>query len=221
MPLIDRLDSVIAALSVWEDLDAAERPTNPWERWVDRPGTRKAAVLVPLYATDDGMARLLLTVRSQRVRHHRGQISFPGGHIEASDHDATSAALREAEEEVGISSSSVQVLGVLDSVPTVTSNFVIAPIVGHIPRGHDLTLAPAEVERVLHLDLADFRGDSTRRTKHLEWDGEQVDVPFFEFGDEVIWGATARIICSLMEVIDLWSATRVGGGAQGRGGDTP
>lgn len=209
MSVSDRLDSVAGALCAWGRLDELARPPNPWQQWVTRPGTRKAAVLVPLIEAEAGGARVLLTVRSQTVRHHRGQISFPGGHIEAHDNDATSAALREAHEEVGIDSSCVRVLGELAPVPTVTSNYVIYPIVGEVPAGLTLRLAPSEVERALEVDLAEFRDPAAQHSKRLEWAGELVDVPFFEVAGEIIWGATARIICSLLEVIDLCSDAEI------------
>ena len=218
MSLSDRLDLVAGALAAWGRLDEAARPPNPWQQWVTRPDTRKAAVLVPLFESEAGCARVLLTVRSQTVRHHRGQISFPGGHIEAQDRDATSAALREAHEEVGIASNSVRVLGELDPVPTVTSNYVIAPIVGEVPAGLTLRLAPAEVDRALEVDLAEFRDPAAQHSKRLEWAGEVVDVPFFEVSGEIIWGATARIICSLLEVIDLCSRVGIDGEERDSGG---
>jgi 8-oxo-dGTP pyrophosphatase MutT (NUDIX family) len=205
-------------MAAWGRLDQLARPANPWQAWVTRPGTRKAAVLVPLFQAETGSARLLLTVRSQSVRHHRGQISFPGGHIEAQDRDATSAALREASEEVGIHAASVRVLGELDLVPTVTSNYVIAPIVGEVPAGLTLRLEPAEVDRALEVDLSEFRDPASRHIKRLEWAGELVDVPFFEVAGEIIWGATARIICALLEVIDLCSSVSTDGEERDPGG---
>ena len=106
----------------------------------ERPATRRAAVLVPLFVRD-GLLWVLFTRRTETVEHHRGQISFPGGAAEPGDESLLATALRETEEELGIASGDIRVLGSLSPIETVT-DFYVAPFVAAIP--HPYVFAPAE-----------------------------------------------------------------------------
>ncbi|MGE5314849.1 MAG: NUDIX hydrolase, partial [Acidobacteriota bacterium] len=117
---------------------------------------RQSAVLVPIIEADDGSFDLLLTKRTDRVEHHKGQISFPGGAADPQDESLTATALREAFEEIGLPEDAVRVLGVLDQVWT-PSGFLITPIVGIIDSPMPLLApSPAEVEEILIVPLEHF-----------------------------------------------------------------
>ncbi len=163
-------------------------------------GLRAAAVLVPLLATGEGEVRVLFTRRPENLKAHAGQVSFPGGSIDAGE-SALACALRETEEELGIPRACVETLGALDDRPVITG-FNLTPWVGRIPAG--LVYAPnaAEVARVFDVAL-DALVDPARtrfRFETMERNGFPIDVPFFETDGEVIWGATGRVLLQLLEV---------------------
>lgn len=164
---------------------------------------REAAVLAPLYFDDEGVPHLIFTKRPLTLRQHAGQISFPGGGRDDSDATPLHAALREAEEELGIPTEAVDVLGMLDELPTIT-RFRIRPFVGVIP--HDLPLKPNpdEVAEVLKVPIPTLLDPSRVRheTKEVPFlPGPQV-IDYYDLGHHVIWGATARILRNLFEIAE-------------------
>ncbi len=160
---------------------------------------RRAAVLVPLYEAD-GEVYLLLTRRTETVEHHKGQISFPGGAADAEE-DLRQTALREAFEEVGILADSVVILGRLPDVEVIVSGFRVTPFVGVIP--HPLLLQPSvdEIEETVAVPLAVFRDPANLRIEVRERDGQQYEVYHYSYGPYDIWGATARIIKQLVDLL--------------------
>ena len=176
----------------------ATRPGRIRTEWEATP----AAVLVPLYQ-DHGRWHLLYTRRTESVDSHRGQVSFPGGQIEVQDAGPEQAALREAQEEIGLAPESVEVLGSLDSLLTVTQ-FLVTPVVGLIPWPTTLHLNSEEVAATFGVSL-DWLSDpdnlEVRRRQPLV-PGRSVPVYYYRpFKDEVIWGATARITLDLLETL--------------------
>jgi 8-oxo-dGTP pyrophosphatase MutT (NUDIX family) len=168
--------------------------------WEARP----AAVLVPFYR-QEGAWWLLYTRRTDQVESHRGQVSFPGGLIEEQDPNPIAAALRECEEELGIQRERVEVLGQLDPLLTVTQ-FEIAPVVGIIPWPYSLRLNPVEVVRAFGVPLRWLADRDNLQVQYRSPLGSGPSVPVFyykEFDGEVIWGATARITLSLLDLLDL------------------
>jgi 8-oxo-dGTP pyrophosphatase MutT (NUDIX family) len=163
-----------------------------------------AAVLVPLYQ-DEGIWHVLYTLRTDSVDAHRGQVSFPGGRIEPEDTGAEQAALREAEEEIGVSPDDVRILGRLDPLLTVTQ-FLIEPVVGLIPWPYPLRLNTEEVALAFGVPL-DWLGDPQNAEQHGQLPlvtGSPVPVYFFRaFQGQVIWGATARITLNLLELLGI------------------
>ena len=160
----------------------------------------KAAVLVPL--VDRGEPFLVFAKRTDRVGTHRGQISFPGGRVDASDAGFLEAALREAEEEIGLPRAAVEPLGALDDTETVATQFIITPFVGVVrapvawqPDGH-------EIEKVIEVPLAALRDRANLRVEHRERDGVLHEVLFWDYQDETIWGATARILKQYLDVLE-------------------
>jgi 8-oxo-dGTP pyrophosphatase MutT (NUDIX family) len=159
-------------------------------------GFTPAAVLVPLLHAG-GELEVLLTRRTNEVDTHKGQISFPGGMVEQSDPDAEHAALREAEEEVGIPSSSVEVIGLLDDHAT-PSGFIITPVVGILRDLPPLLPNPREVAEVIRIPLAFFADRTKARREQREFRGHTHDVWFYDTGADIIWGATAAVLRSLL-----------------------
>jgi 8-oxo-dGTP pyrophosphatase MutT (NUDIX family) len=157
-----------------------------------------AAVLVPLYGWPDDPG-LIFTERRQDLRRHAGEISFPGGRRDDGE-DYVQTALREAEEEIGLRSANVQVVGALPPIGTFVTNYKVHPIVGLIGPGLDFEPNPAEVETVLAFELAQLReGFAMRR---LVRRGIPIRTPTYVVADHLIWGATARILGDLLARID-------------------
>ena len=162
-------------------------------------GLVPSAVLVPVFERD-GQAHLLMELRTDQVDKHKGQISFPGGVCDPEDRDPVATALREAEEEVGISRADVRVLG-LDSDTTTITGFHITPVVGAIPHPYPFRINPAEVVRLLLVPWAVFAEGRGHRQEQVEHAGSVYTVDFYDFEGVVIWGATARIGRALVEGI--------------------
>ena len=157
---------------------------------VTAEGARRAAVLVPVVGRRD--PTLLFTVRTDTVSSHKGQISFPGGSIEDGE-SARAAALREAQEELGIESRSVRVVGELDHVATFVSGYVVIPVVGWLDELPTLRPSPHEVASVLEVPIADLT-DEIRAEAGVRHRGRTFPTEAWIWHDNVIWGATARIL---------------------------
>ena len=159
-------------------------------------GTTNAAVLVPVYE-HEGEIHAVFTRRRHDLRRHPGEISFPGGRPEPGDADLVQTALRETEEEIGLAPAAVRVAGALRPTPTIATGYAIYPFVGVIEPGARWTLSPTEVASVLELTLTDLRAGYGRR--RLLRRGLPIRTDTFVVGDELIWGATARILQDLLE----------------------
>jgi 8-oxo-dGTP pyrophosphatase MutT (NUDIX family) len=162
------------------------------------PGSVAAAVLLPLFE-DRGEVSVILTKRPETMPSHQGEIAFPGGkHDPVLDPDLQATALRESCEEIGISTDDVEIVARLEGISTVASRFVITPFVGFLPSRPLLAPDPREVVRVLEVPLTELMADGVYREER--WDGPRVDldVHFYELADETVWGATARILTSLL-----------------------
>ncbi|MFT3690038.1 CoA pyrophosphatase [Paenirhodobacter sp.] len=196
--MTDPLAPVLAALT---------RPGRPSSDYDLNPGTvlpegrrlRAAGVLVAFEETPDG-ARLWLTKRSSQLRHHPGQIAFPGGKVESGDLSPVFAALREAQEEIGLPPEKVEILGTMEPHETVTG-FEVTPVIGRIRAPFIPRPEPGEVEEAFtvplsHITAAHFRVERRR------WRGDWRHYYVAPYGPYYIWGATARILralCARME----------------------
>ncbi len=169
---------------------------------LDVHGRVNAAVLVPLYLIN-GELHAVLTRRRADLRRHAGEISFPGGREDASDSDLIHTALREAQEEIGLDPEAVTVAGALSPIPTIATSYAIYPFVGLIEPGHDWRPSATEVERVLEMSLTDLRVGYGRR--RLLRRGVPFRTDTFVVSDELVWGATARILSDLLERLDTLS----------------
>lgn len=162
-------------------------------------------MLVPLFSVE-GELHAVFTRRRADLRNHAGQISFPGGRRDAADASLTATALREAHEEIGLDSASVRLLGALQPTPTIATQFVIYPFVGLIESGQAWTLSPREVDAVLELSLRELRDGYGRR--QIERRGITFRTDAYVVGDDVVWGATARILADLFERLDAAATDR-------------
>jgi 8-oxo-dGTP pyrophosphatase MutT (NUDIX family) len=157
-----------------------------------------AAVLVPLVEIG-GETHIVFIKRPDTMSNHKGEIAFPGGKFEpAADTDLRAAALREAQEEIGLDPHVVEVVARLTGVATAASRFTITPFVGFLASRPSLTPNPAEVVRVLEVPMSGLLDETIYHEER--WDGFQRDmsVYFFDLPDETVWGATARILTDLL-----------------------
>jgi 8-oxo-dGTP pyrophosphatase MutT (NUDIX family) len=176
----------------------APKPRHGWAPGVVPDGARAAAGLVLLYPIENRV-HVLLTVRSHELSSHAGQVSFPGGRVEA-DETLPQAALRETAEEVGIAPAGVRVLGHLSTLYIPVSDFALHPILGTTSSRPPFRPATAEVSRILEASL-DTLGTVGPRCGY-RWRGpERFDVPYFEVAGERVWGATAMVLAEVLALI--------------------
>lgn len=160
---------------------------------------RDAAVLVPIidHPTEP---TVLLTKRTETLSSHAGQVSFPGGKVDAADADAVAAALREAEEEIGLEPARVTICGFLDTYRTGTG-FEIVPVVGLVSPGFDLALQESEVETAFEVPLTFFLDPANHERHSGVWQGIRREYYAMPYGDFYIWGATAAMLVNLCDVM--------------------
>jgi 8-oxo-dGTP pyrophosphatase MutT (NUDIX family) len=177
------------------------RPRSDWDNQAallampDEITLKPAAVLVPVVNRPEG-ASVLLTVRAASLRDHSAQIAFPGGKIDAADASPVDAALREAEEEIGLDRAHVTPLGFLDAYLT-GSGYRIVPVVAAVDPGFVLTINPDEVDEAFETPLG-FLMDPTNHALHgREWRGAWRSYYAMPYGQRYIWGATAGILRNL------------------------
>lgn len=155
---------------------------------------------MPLFESG-GAVQLLLTKRTEKVEYHKGQISFPGGRQEDGDADLLDTALRETHEEIGLAPSAVEVWGRLDEIETFVSGFVVTPFVGLIPPPLGLSPNPDEIAEIVTVPLASFVDPANLRVEHVAREGKLVELVYYENIPYLVWGATARIIKRLVELL--------------------
>lgn len=167
------------------------------DEWLS--GARASAVLVPLLNTEHG-ASIILTRRADHLKNHRGEVSFPGGRVEESE-SLEEAAVREAEEEIGLNPSLVHVIGQLDPHATFVSNSLIIPIVAMVDDSAQLVANESEVSRILTVPLTELAHENCYDNEWWMTPRGELNIHFFYLDDETIWGATGRILRQLFDVI--------------------
>ena len=164
---------------------------------------QQAAVLVPIVARQ-GAPTVLLTRRTDHLHHHPGQISFPGGRLDAGDSGPEAAALRETEEEIGLERQQIRLLGRLDTY-VVRTGFAVVPFVGLISPPFSLTLDAFEVAEAFEVPLAFFLAPENRERHARIFEGKERRFYAYPYRDYYIWGATAGMLNNLSEILTAGS----------------
>ena len=176
---------------------------DPWpEDFFDSP-PRPAAVLMPLIRETDGWHLLFIRRSEHEKDRHSGEVAFPGGHIDPHDEGARGAALREAEEEIGLAPENVQILGSLDSYRTI-SNYAVTAVVGRILRPFVPRPDPREVQHVFTIPLEWLADPENRelRPRDLPAIKPGIDILYYRrYENELLWGITARLVEALVSEI--------------------
>jgi 8-oxo-dGTP pyrophosphatase MutT (NUDIX family) len=209
------MDRILRGTPGWEHAiaDAVQRATRPIVldsrltprdasgrasgRRFDRshfPPARSAATLLLVYPGSDGSLTIPLTVRHADLRAHAGEISLPGGAVDEGDSSLEAAALREAEEEIGIDRSTVRIAGVLDDVWIPVSNFELRPVVGTTASRPTFVLGTDEVAEIIELPVERLFGEDAVSEELIEGSGWRLRAGAYRQGDHRIWGATARTL---------------------------
>ena len=204
----------ISAAHLRERLAATRKPSNPLDVVVPR-GTyswplgmlekiaatlKPAGVLIPVRRHEAGLS-VLLTQRSADLKHHAGQVSFPGGRMEESDADIEITALRETREEIGISEEDVSIIGYLETMPTVTG-YAVTPIVGFVDGSVPLEIDTTEVEYAFEVPLSFLTESANHRMVTREWQGLSFSMVEFHYEGQRIWGATAQMLLRFINIIN-------------------
>jgi 8-oxo-dGTP pyrophosphatase MutT (NUDIX family) len=166
---------------------------------LDVRGRTEAAVLVPIYL-DNGDLHVVFTKRREDLRRHPGEISFPGGRRDEDEADLQLTALREAEEEIGLPRSAVEIVGALQPTPTIATGYAVYPFVGLIASTRKWVPSAGEVAEVLELRVASLITGYGRR--RLVRRGVPVRTDTYAVGEHLIWGATARILSDLLDRLE-------------------
>jgi 8-oxo-dGTP pyrophosphatase MutT (NUDIX family) len=172
---------------------------------IDVRGATDAAVLVPLYL-DGGALHLVFTQRGADLRRHAGEISFPGGRRDRDEDDLLVTALREAEEEIGLPQSAVEIVGALQPTPTIATGYAVYPFVGLIDPGRSWTPSAGEVAAVLELPVTALVDGYGRR--RLLRRGLPIRTDTYVVDEHLIWGATARILADFLDRLEAAGLAR-------------
>lgn len=209
---MSRIDDITAGL-LQRRLAGSRLPDDPSDvalppesaNWPDdlrehlRQGLKPAGVLIPVIERSNRLT-VLLTERSAELKHHAGQISFPGGGMEDGDGDIGATALRETHEEVGIAPADVAVIGYLDPMPTI-SGYAVTPVVGLVSSTAELTLDRNEVSSAFEVPLNFLLDRDNARAAEREFRGRKIAVTEFYYERRRIWGATAHILIQLRKIL--------------------
>jgi 8-oxo-dGTP pyrophosphatase MutT (NUDIX family) len=161
-----------------------------------------AGVLVPLFERN-GELHVVLTQRTDEVKHHKGQISFPGGVKNEQDTTIIETALRETEEEIGLPRNAMNVLGMLNDFQT-PSGFCITPVVAFLLSVPSFSINTAEVSQIFDVPLSFFLDARNERVERHERSGKMMNVYFYRYGQYEIWGATAAMLRSFLHDLTMW-----------------
>ena len=165
------------------------------------PSARNASVLIALF-DENNETYISFIRRASTLRAHSGEIAFPGGAADVNDGSLIVTALREAHEEIGLAPSRAEVLGIMSPVFTVVSNFLITPVVAYLPEGPGtLHLQVSEVSEIIFLPLQGLADPSIYHTEQWVRDDVSHTVYFYDYGSYRIWGATARMLTMLLELL--------------------
>lgn len=199
MDLSNSKDVILTLRQRLEPIQRAEVLKDTYEK--QYPSARNASVLVALF-DENNETHISFIRRARTLRSHSGEIAFPGGAADVSDISPIVTALREAQEEIGLAPSRVEVLGIMPPVFTVVSNFLITPVVAYLPEGPGtMQLQVSEVAEIIFLPLQGLADPSIYHTEQWIRDDVAHTVYFFDYGTYRIWGATARMLTMLLDLL--------------------
>jgi 8-oxo-dGTP pyrophosphatase MutT (NUDIX family) len=184
-----------------ELLGRLQRFANAVEQTPPPVGSRASAVLVPIFDGPSG-PEVVLTRRSQVLTSHKGEVSFPGGRVDAGE-TFIQAAIREAYEEINLEPSHVQVIGEMNALSTYVSNSHIVPVLAYLETPPSMTAVNAEVDRVFSVALTELVRDDTYVEEHWGTPPNQHQIHFFHLDDETVWGATGKMLHQLINIAVL------------------
>lgn len=166
------------------------------------PNFNHAAVFLLLFERN-GEYYIIFTKRTEHLRNHQGQVSFPGGGFDKNDVTLLNTAFRETFEEIGLTRDNIEVLGELDDVVTFTSRYIVTPFVGFLKNPPDglLKINEYEIERVFEVPLSLLLDDKNFREELYEYSGTKVPVYFYDCRECVVWGATAMILKQFLDLL--------------------
>ena len=168
-------------------------------RIIENPPFARAAVLVPLFKKG-GDCHIIFTKRTDTVRYHKGEISFPGGVFDEGDLELQRTVLREAFEEIGLKENDVQIIGVLDDIVTITQ-FIVTPFIGLLPYPYPFKLSSIEIAELIEVPMAALLDeDCFSEREIIRGTGKEV-VYAYQYENHIIWGATARILKQFLDLI--------------------
>ena len=197
-------DRLAATQKPADPLDVvAPRGTYSWpEGMIDKIAStlKPAGVLIPVRQHDAGLS-VLLTQRSADLKHHAGQVSFPGGRMEDLDADIEATALRETREEIGLPEHEVAIIGYLETMPTVTG-YAVTPVVGLVDGAVELTVDKTEVEYAFEVPLSFLTDERNHRHVAREWQGLSFSMVEFHYEGQRIWGATAQMLLRFINLVN-------------------
>ena len=162
-------------------------------------GLIRAAVLVPILEKNDQL-HILFTKRTENVEIHKGQISFPGGHVDKTDKDLMETALRETQEEIGISPSKIEILGAIDDSNTSTG-FIVTPYVGLLKSERNYIIEEAEIQRIIEVPLTYLMDNKKWHKEEFNHKGRIYIGEYILYGNDKIWGATAKMLRQFLNLL--------------------
>jgi 8-oxo-dGTP pyrophosphatase MutT (NUDIX family) len=185
--------------AVWMERRIAEILASRPFKEIRRENLVPSAVLL-LLLEREGEDHILFTKRSDKVDCHKGEISFPGGRRDPSDASLLEAALREGAEEIGLAPRDVTILGRLDDIATVTTGFIVTPYVGRIPYPYSFRINQDEIAELIFVSLQALTEGSATHVSGVAGEEKGLQSPSFQYGDHIIWGATARILKQFLDI---------------------
>lgn len=161
---------------------------------------RQSGVLIMLFEDEDGAVRFPLMERPEYGGVHSGQVSLPGGRVEEEDNTIVETALRETAEEIGVTG--VEVVGELSQLYIPPSNYLVTPVIGYFEGMPVFKREPREVKEIFTVGLSELLDESRLKLTDLEVRGQLFqNIPYFDFNDRIVWGATAMILCELAALL--------------------
>ena len=180
------------------------------KRYIVATSRVSAAVLLPIYYKH-GQYYILFTKRTEKVKEHKGEMSFPGGAYQEGDGTLVNTALRECAEEIGLMTDDIEVLGELDDTVTLTSGYIITPFVALIPSSYQFQVNREEIEEIIEVPVSALLENDCLCKRAGILEGKVIDLYYYHYKEQVIWGATARILNQLLGVIALFMESKSDG----------